>query len=66
LFDCDSRPQAPVVSDAGRFLFKTAAGEDLMVASKGNTSKITIQNVFLSNDAIHVIDTVLLPAGPLR
>ena len=30
--------------------------------TKGNTSKVTIQNVFQSNGVIHVIDTVLLPS----
>jgi uncharacterized surface protein with fasciclin (FAS1) repeats len=53
--------------------FKTVEGEKITVESKannalvirdagGNTSKVTIQNVFQSNGVIHVIDTVLLPS----
>ena len=30
--------------------------------TKGNTSKVTIQNVFQSNGVIHVIDSVLMPS----
>jgi uncharacterized surface protein with fasciclin (FAS1) repeats len=54
--------------------FKTVEGEILKVESKannqltiwdskGNISKITIQNVFQSNGVIHVIDSVLLPSA---
>jgi uncharacterized surface protein with fasciclin (FAS1) repeats len=56
----------------GKAKFKTVEGEDLWVElkgnaltlwdSKGNASKITIQNAFQSNGVIHVIDTVLLPS----
>jgi uncharacterized surface protein with fasciclin (FAS1) repeats len=53
---------------------KTVEGETLKVESKGNNqltiwdskgnvSKITIQNVFQSNGVIHVIDSVLLPSA---
>jgi uncharacterized surface protein with fasciclin (FAS1) repeats len=59
-------------SNGGKAKFKTVEGEELTVASKGNvltvwdskgnTSRITIQNVFQSNGVIHVVDTVLLPS----
>ena len=59
-------------SNGGKAKFKTVEGEELTVASKGNvltvwdskgnTSRITIQNVFQSNGVIHVIDSVLLPS----
>ena len=56
----------------GKAKFKTVEGEELTVESKGqqltiwdtkgNASRVTIQNVFQSNGVIHVIDTVLLPS----
>jgi len=56
----------------GKVMMKTVEGEDLTFEfkgqaltiwdSKGNASKVTIQNVFQSNGVIHVIDTVLLPS----
>ena len=56
----------------GKAKFKTVEGEELTVEfkaqtltirdSKGNASKVTIQNVFQSNGVIHVIDSVLLPS----
>jgi uncharacterized surface protein with fasciclin (FAS1) repeats len=56
----------------GQAKFKTVEGEELTVAvkgneltiwdSKGNTSRVTIKNVFQSNGVIHVIDSVLLPS----
>ena len=58
--------------NGGQAKFKTVEGDELTVESKGNmltiwdtkgnTSKVTIQNVFQSNGVIHVIDTVLLPS----
>ena len=58
--------------DGGKAKLKTVEGDELTVESKGNmltiwdskgnTSKVTIQNVFQSNGVIHVIDTVLLPS----
>jgi uncharacterized surface protein with fasciclin (FAS1) repeats len=58
--------------DGGKHKLKTVQGEELTVStagnkvmvwdSKGNSSTITIQNVFQSNGVIHVIDNVLLPA----
>jgi uncharacterized surface protein with fasciclin (FAS1) repeats len=58
--------------NGGQAKFKTVEGEELTVASngnsltirdsKGNASKVTIQNVFQSNGVIHVIDSVLLPS----
>jgi len=57
----------------GKIKMKTVEGEELTFEfkgqaltiwdSKGNASKVTIQNVFQSNGVIHVIDTVLLPAS---
>ena len=58
--------------NGGTAEFKTVEGEKLTVESKGNAltiwdskgnaSKVTIQNVFQSNGVIHVIDSVLLPS----
>jgi uncharacterized surface protein with fasciclin (FAS1) repeats len=58
--------------NGGKAEFKTVEGETILVESKGNTlmildskgnaSKVTIQNVFQSNGVIHVIDSVLLPS----
>ena len=58
--------------NGGKAKLKTVEGEELTVESKGNTltiwdsrgntSKVTIQNVFQSNGVIHVVDTVLLPS----
>jgi uncharacterized surface protein with fasciclin (FAS1) repeats len=60
--------------NGGKAEFKTVEGEIITVESKGNnqltiwdskgnTSKVTIQNVFQSNGVIHVIDSVLLPSA---
>ena len=56
----------------GKAKFKTVEGEELTVEfkaqtlmirdSKGNVSRVTIQNVFQSNGVIHVIDNVLMPS----
>jgi uncharacterized surface protein with fasciclin (FAS1) repeats len=56
----------------GKAMLKTVAGGDLTVTqsgnaltitdSKGNASKVTIQNVMQSNGVIHVVDHVLLPS----
>ena len=56
----------------GKVKMKTVEGEELTFEfkgqaltiwdSKGNASKVTIQNVFQSNGVIHVIDSVLLPS----
>lgn len=56
----------------GKVKMKTVEGEDLTFEfkaqnltiwdSKGNVSRVTIQNVFQSNGVIHVIDSVLLPS----
>jgi uncharacterized surface protein with fasciclin (FAS1) repeats len=58
--------------NGGQAKLKTVQGDELTVESKGgaltitdtkgNASKVTIQNVFQSNGVIHVIDTVLLPS----
>src|SRR5215470_42560 len=56
----------------GKVKMKTVEGEELTFEfkgqaltiwdSKGNASRVTIQNVFQSNGVIHVVDTVLLPS----
>ena len=58
--------------NGGKAKLKTVEGEELTVEikgnaltiwdGKGNTSNVTIQNVFQSNGVIHVVDTVLLPS----
>jgi len=58
--------------NGGTAEFKTVEGDTISVEckgsmiiirdSKGNASKVTIQNVFQSNGVIHVIDSVLLPS----
>src|SRR5215831_1147442 len=58
--------------NGGKAEFRTVEGETISVESKGNTliildskgnaSKVTIQNEFQSNGVIHVIDSVLLPS----
>src|SRR5262249_45764172 len=57
----------------GTAKFKTVEGEELTVEfkgqaltirdTKGNASRVTIQNVFQSNGVIHVIDSVLMPSS---
>ena len=61
-----------VKRDGGKSKLKTVEGEELTISvkdntiwvwdAKGNSSTITIQNVFQSNGVIHVVDTVLLPS----
>ena len=56
----------------GKVKMKTVEGEELTFEfkgqaltiwdSKGNASRVTIQNVFQSNGVIHVVDHVLLPS----
>ncbi|MCC6778323.1 MAG: fasciclin domain-containing protein [Hyphomicrobiales bacterium] len=56
----------------GKITMKTVEGEQLtfefkgqalmITDSKGNVSRVTIQNVYQSNGVIHVVDTVLLPS----
>ena len=54
--------QAKLKTVEGDWLTVEAKGGALMIwDSKGNTSKVTIQNVFQSNGVIQVIDSVLLP-----
>jgi uncharacterized surface protein with fasciclin (FAS1) repeats len=54
--------QAKLKTVEGDWLTVEAKGGTLMIwDSKGNTSKVTIQNVFQSNGVIQVIDSVLLP-----
>jgi uncharacterized surface protein with fasciclin (FAS1) repeats len=54
--------QAKLRTVEGDWLTVESKGGALMIwDSKGNVSKVTIQNVFQSNGVIQVIDTVLLP-----
>src|SRR5580700_4451928 len=54
--------QAKIKTVEGDWLTVEAKGSTLNIwDSKGNVSKVTIQNVFQSNGVIQVIDTVLLP-----
>jgi uncharacterized surface protein with fasciclin (FAS1) repeats len=55
--------QAKLKTVEGDWLTVEAKGSTLSIwDSKGNISKVTIQNVFQSNGVIQVIDTVLLPS----
>jgi len=55
--------QAKLKTVEGDELTISAKGSTLMIwDSKGNMSKVTIQNVFQSNGVIQVIDSVLLPS----
>ncbi len=64
---------AQVKAGGGKAELKTVQGETLVVAkagrgltvtdAKGDVAKVTIGDVLQSNGVIHVIDTVLLPAG---
>ena len=55
--------QAKIKTVEGDWLTVSAKGSNLMISdAKGNTSKVTIQNVFQSNGVIQVIDSVLLPS----
>jgi len=54
--------EAKLKTVEGDWLTVQNKGGALMIwDSKGNVSKVTIQNVFQSNGVIQVIDTVLLP-----
>jgi uncharacterized surface protein with fasciclin (FAS1) repeats len=54
--------QAKLKTVEGDWLTVESKGGALVIwDSKGNVSKVTIQNVFQSNGVIQVIDTVLLP-----
>ena len=60
-----------IKAGGGKATLKTVNGEDLtammngkhivLTDAKGDTSTVTIANVFQSNGVIHVVDTVLLP-----
>jgi uncharacterized surface protein with fasciclin (FAS1) repeats len=55
--------QAKLKTVEGDWLTVEAKGSTLSIwDSKGNVSRVTIQNVFQSNGVIQVIDTVLLPS----
>ena len=54
---------AELTTVEGEKITVESKGNTLMIwDSKGNASKVTIQNVFQSNGVIHVIDSVLLPS----
>jgi uncharacterized surface protein with fasciclin (FAS1) repeats len=54
--------QAQLKTVSGGMLTATEVGGKIVLRDeKGNTSTITIANVFQSNGVIHVIDTVLMP-----
>jgi len=63
---------AAIEKGNGKATYKTVEGESLtfeskdgsiwVVDGKGDSAKITIENVLQSNGVIHVIDTVLLPS----
>jgi uncharacterized surface protein with fasciclin (FAS1) repeats len=63
---------AAIAKGNGNATYKTVEGESLIFESKdgsiwvvdgkGDSAKITIENVLQSNGVIHVIDTVLLPS----
>ena len=65
--------QQRVVEGRGKAWLKTVEGENLTVTSrggslmltdaKGGTSNITKADVIQSNGVIHVVDTVVMPAG---
>ena len=47
---------------SGGMLTAMMSGDDLILRDeKGNTSRVTIGNVYQSNGVIHVVDSVLLP-----
>jgi hypothetical protein len=60
------------IQSKGKVKMKTVEGDELTFQfkdqtlwiwdSKGNTARVTIQNVNQSNGVIHVIDTVLMPS----
>jgi uncharacterized surface protein with fasciclin (FAS1) repeats len=60
------------IKSKGKVKMKTVEGDELTFQfkdqtlwiwdSKGNTARVTIQNVNQSNGVIHVIDTVLMPS----
>jgi uncharacterized surface protein with fasciclin (FAS1) repeats len=55
--------QVKIKTVEGDWLTVEAKGSTLSIwDSKGNVSKVTVQNVFQSNGVIQVIDTVLLPS----
>ena len=59
----DGNGKAMLKTVEGGDLTVEAKGNDLMIVdAKGNTAKVTIENVFQSNGVIQVIDSVLLPS----
>ena len=49
--------------NGGTLSFKKADSGWAVIDAKGNQGRITIPNVMQSNGVIHVVDTVLMPAG---
>jgi uncharacterized surface protein with fasciclin (FAS1) repeats len=58
----DGKGKTELATVSGGKLWASMQGKDLILTDeKGDTSKVTIANVYQSNGVIHVIDTVLLP-----
>ena len=53
---------AELVTVSGGKLTASQVGNEIMIKDeKGNSSKVTIANVYQSNGVIHVVDSVVLP-----
>jgi uncharacterized surface protein with fasciclin (FAS1) repeats len=58
----DGGGKASLKTVNGEMLTATMNGKHIVLTDeKGDTSTVTIANVFQSNGVIHVVDTVLLP-----
>ena len=58
----DGKGTATITTVAGGKLRATESGGKILLKDeKGQTSTVTIANVFQSNGVIHVVDSVLLP-----
>jgi uncharacterized surface protein with fasciclin (FAS1) repeats len=54
--------KADIATVQGGMLHAAMQGKDIVVMDdKGNTSKVTIADVYQSNGVIHVVDTVVMP-----
>ncbi len=60
----DGNGRAVLTTVEGEPLSVTQSGHDIVITDvRGDASHVTIANVIQSNGVIHVVDTVLLPAG---